>query len=190
MDDYGYMPPPQPQQISQENVLVENSPVSLSSQGSETIRWLEETEDITRELELTLLNREIVIIEGMEQIKDRVFGKAYMNPDGVNRVLSVIRSHFHRGITLSNFKDKEVQRIMEILHLKIAFMIGHNNEDFEIDKGNLNTIIEIITNVIYSTFKRAVNEGERVMFGRTQRGTETKVVGENQRRGISRLFPF
>lgn len=188
MEDYGYMPPQPP--MTQENVMVENSPVSLGSQGSETIRWLEDTEDIIKELELTLLNREIVIENNREVIKDRKHGKPYMNSDGVNRVLSIIRSHFHRGITLSNFKDMEIQRIMEILHLKIAFMIGHNHESFQIEKGNLNTIQEIITNVIYSTFKRAYNEGERIMFGRTQRGTETKVVGENQKRGLSKLFPF
>ena len=186
--DMDYISPQPP--VQQEQIVVENSPVSMGSQSPETIRWLEHTEDIIKDLELTLLNKEIVVENGEEVERDRAYGEPFMNPSGVNRILSIIRSHFHRGVTLSNFRDKEVERIMEILHLKIAFLIGHNCEEFDISKGNLNTIQEMITNVIYSTFKRAVNEGERIMFGRTQRASETKVVGEPQKRGLSRLLPF
>jgi len=185
----GYDLPPMPPQ-THEQVMVENSPVSISSNNNETIRWLEDTEDIIKELELTLLNREIVVIKGVEETVARKHGQPYMNEDGVNRILSIMKSHFHRGITLSNFTDIEVQRIMEVLHLKIAFIIGHNHEAFEISKGNLNTIIEIITNVIFSTFKRAVNEGERNMLNKTQRMTETRMIGQEQKRGLSRFLPF
>jgi hypothetical protein len=162
-----FLPTPQPQQ---------DSPVMLNQQSNETIKWLEETADIVKQIEMTLLNQEIYEDEDGElRIRDKE-GTPYMNKLGVNQTISLVTSHFHRGITLSNFTDLEIVKTMRILHVKIALLLGRNRETFAIEKGNLHTIIEIITNIIHATFKRAGNEGERVMFGRTHSTSETHMT--------------
>lgn len=170
-----------PQPTIEPGEFYPNSPLSVQNASSEAIRYLEETDDLIRSIEMTLLNKTTQInADGDECVVDSPYGFPYMNELGVSRIVSLYKSHFHRGITLSSFNDDEISMIMSIFHKSVASMIAEKYREFDIQKGNMNVIMDMITNPIYATLKRAAYESDKNMLTKTQRASETRIIGEQQ----------
>lgn len=178
-DPYASPPPTQQVPLSSADYLP-NSPVSLDSGQSESIKYLEETDDLIRNIEMTLLNKIVRVNQntGEEEIIESPYGSPYMNELGVSRIIALYKAHFHRGITLSSFTDGEISMIMSLFHKSLVLMIGEKYLEFGLEKGNFNIVMDIITNPIYATFKRAAYESDKNMLTKTQRSSETRIIGE------------
>lgn len=182
---------PNQQQILAPQDFYPNSPLSIQSASSESIKYLEETDDLIRSIEMTLLNKVTIINEsGEEEVVDSPYGFPYMNELGVSRIIALYKSHFHRGITLSSFNDDEISLIMSLFHKSIASMLAEKYREFDIQKGNLNVIMDMITNPIYATLKRAAYESDKNMLTKTQRASETRIIGDgaHQKKGFLGLW--
>lgn len=163
--------------------------VPMIQSGDETVKWLETTDDIIGIIELTLLNKVIKRNpDGSEELVNNPYGSPFMNEIGVNKLISIIKAHLHRGVTLSSFSDDEITRIMNILHIKLAFLILKNKDEFKIDKKDMGIIMEMITNPIYATIKRAAYEGERMMLMSTHKINEIRTSGDEPRRKFMGIF--
>jgi len=146
----------------------------------ETIRWQLSSDDVIERLKLTLLNRTVEYDPETGKTKLKKKGKPLMNEEGVEEVASVfLEPMFQRGIILSNFTDKEINKMMIIMRNKLILLLRRKWRKFGINKANLSSIVEVIDNVIFSTFKRAAYEGERRYLTTTQRITESRNIQES-----------
>ena len=164
----------------------EFAPMPENKVDNETLKWQLSSDDVLENLRLSLLNKRIEIDENGNP---KIVGnkKPLVNEKGVETIMMVLRPHFQRGVILSNFEDKEILKIMRILRIKLILLLKKYWKEWDIQKGNLAIILETIDNVVFSTFKRAENEGERRYLTTTQRINENRVInqGEAERRGFN-----
>jgi len=95
--------------------------------------------------------------------------KPLMNDEGVNAILSVVRSYVTLNTTLSNNKDDEISRIMNTMIKIIVTLLYQKKQAYDIrDDAERWRIMEIVIPRIYMAIKRSLNEGDkRFLKGQT-----------------------
>lgn len=117
------------------------------------------TEDILRNIEYTLGG--YIINEKGDKVK--VANAAYLNDEGVVKVMSVLRSHVDRNIYLSQFDKKFIVYKSMRLYFFLYKMLIRNRNDFEIrSTDDIQLILECIDTAVVSAMFHALlgKEGE------------------------------
>ena len=93
-------------------------------------------------------------IEGKQEIWKKT-GTAWMNDDGIHRIIAIIRSHMDTNTIMSNLTDTEINIIMLELSNEMTTVLSNKCSDFDIEATYLGSIFLIVINTIYFALKRA-----------------------------------
>lgn len=111
-----------------------------------------------------------------------------MNDMGVRAVISIVRSKLNKNIILSNLTAEDVRRLAKENRLNIINMIYLKYRDYDIEKHNFDTVVQMVDGLVYATLRRAYNEGERVYLGKTRSSVE-RITKEDKKGGMLNI-PF
>jgi hypothetical protein len=146
------------------------------------------TDDILIELENILLNR---IIEVDKTGETKIFqkGKPLLSEEGVSEIMTVVRPFVNRATILSNHRDDEIERIMKIIHVKLVLNLAGKKEMLGLsDPTNLHMIVEIVTNMVWSAYKRSEFALEQNFMSKIHHITESKITQEQPKGKFLGIF--
>lgn len=114
--------------------------------------------------------------------------RAWANKKGINNVIGKIRGGSDKINQLSNYNDTQIRTLMREEHRAIARNITEEWDDYSIgQRGNGDNIIELSTNIIWSTFNAAKDGRAREIAGES---AETKTVTKTDSGDDSSKIPF
>jgi len=87
--------------------------------------------------------------------------KPLMNEIGIKSILANLHGA-NQGVIFSNYEEENLLAIVRNDGYILIDKLGENMDAWEIEQGNLNTILYTILNTIYSSYRRGMNQGERV----------------------------
>jgi len=87
--------------------------------------------------------------------------KPLMNEIGIKSILANLHGA-NQGVVFSNYEEENLLAIVRNDGYILIDKLGENKDLWEIEQGNLNTILYTILNTIYSSYRRGMNQGERI----------------------------
>ena len=87
--------------------------------------------------------------------------KPLMNELGIRSILANLHGA-NQGVVFSNYEEENLLAIVRNDGYVLIDKLGENMEAFGIEQGNLNTILYAILNAVYSSYRRGMNQGERI----------------------------
>jgi hypothetical protein len=84
-----------------------------------------------------------------------------MNELGIKAILANLHGA-NQGVVFSNYDEENLLAIVRNDGYILIDKLGENMDDWGIEQGNLNTILYAILNAVYSSYRRGMNQGERV----------------------------
>ena len=87
--------------------------------------------------------------------------KPLMNELGVKSILANLHGA-NQGVVFSNYEEENLLAIVRNDGYILIDKLGENMDEWGIEQGNLNTILYAILNAIYSSYRRGMNQGERI----------------------------
>ena len=87
--------------------------------------------------------------------------KPLMNEIGIRAILANLHGA-NQGVVFSNYDEENLLAIVRNDGYILVDKLGENMDNWEIDQGNLNTILYAILNAVYSSYRRGMNQGERI----------------------------
>jgi hypothetical protein len=126
-----------------------------------TSKWELEIDDLLAELERQLGGYVYEVDSQGNIIVNRDTSLALMNDVGIRFIKSRISLIANKFTLLSNLNEEEIKKICFNYSMAIKNELIKNYKKFEIKKETLETLILSISILIYTTLKRAMNEGER-----------------------------
>lgn len=149
---------------------------------SDLIRWQLDAKDILEEFQHKMRGEvwSYTDANGKEVYKPE--GKALMNEEGINSIMSLISARLSKVFIMSNFNDKDINSIMLVFSYEIITLFYNKYTNFGIEKSFLPSITNYIEDLVYATLKRALNEGERKFLGLTERRVESYTDGDKSKK--------
>jgi len=115
--------------------------------------------------------------------------KSLLNKKGINNLLAVARSVIDKNTNLSEYKDKEILRIMRHIHHTLRKNLVRNWHNYDIDDNTVATeIMEIITNPIMSAYNRALEGSEKELLSQQIQSKEI-IKSQNEDENKGGIFP-
>lgn len=105
--------------------------------------------------------------------------KPLMNDFGIERVISLVRGVVNPVTSLSNIDDEEANEIIRQTMYRFIRDLPLNREKWGVEKDDMNTIVSIVTGIVFMQFKRAVGGHESHNF-RTQTFEQNVAQSFNQ----------
>jgi len=87
--------------------------------------------------------------------------KPLMNERGIKAILANLHGA-NQGVVFSNYEEENLLALVRNDGYVLVDKLGENIEEWDIEQGNLNTILYAILNAIYSSYRRGMNQGERI----------------------------
>ena len=87
--------------------------------------------------------------------------KPLMNEKGIKAILANLHGA-NQGVVFSNYEEENLLAIVRNDGYVLIDKLGENMEEWGVEQGNLNTILYAILNTIYSSYRRGMNQGERI----------------------------
>jgi len=84
-----------------------------------------------------------------------------MNEIGIKAILANLHGA-NQGVVFSNYEEENLLAIVRNDGYILIDKLGENMEEWGVEQGNLNTILYTILNTIYSSYRRGMNQGERI----------------------------
>lgn len=147
--------------------FIETNPIGFQ-QSPDLIKWQLSPELVIAELEYNL--RGYTWDHSQDKYVKR--GRPKMNDAGVQNLSSILKSRLNKNVILSNLSETDILRMAEETRQHIIDFIYLNYHNYDIKFHDFNDIVQMTDHLIYSTLRRALNEGERKYLGRTQSRTE------------------
>lgn len=114
--------------------------------------------------------------------------RAWANKKGINNIVGIVRGYSDKINQLSNYIDRQIRTLMREVHRAIARDIAENWTEYDIGKrGNADNIVELTTNIVWSTFNAAKEGRAREIAGES---AETKTVTKTDSSENSSRIPF
>jgi hypothetical protein len=147
---------------------------------SDLIRWQLDAKDILAEFQHKMRGEVWSHTDpnGNEVYKPE--GKALMNEEGINSIMSLISARLSKVFIMSNFSESDINSMMIVFSYELITLMFNKYTAFEIDKAFLPSITNYVEDLVYATLKRALNEGERKFLGTTERRVESYTEGDNK----------
>lgn len=154
--------------------------VSHSGQDSDAIKYQIETDNLARELKKKMGLKPVKKKDsnGNEEIIWKETSRAWANAKGIENVVGIVRGYSDKINQLSDYDEYQIEKLMEKVHRAVARDLAENWEEYDIGKrGNAENIIELVTNIVWSTFN-AAKDGKKMEI--TGDSTEAKTVTKNE----------
>lgn len=154
--------------------------VSHKGQDSDAIKYQIETDNLARELKKKMGLKPVKKknSDGTEEIKWKETSRAWANAEGIENVVGIVRGYSDKVNQLSDYDEHQIERLMEKVHRAIARDLAENWEEYDIGKrGNAENIIELVTNIVWSTFNASKDGKKMEIIGDS---SEAKTVTKNE----------
>jgi hypothetical protein len=88
-------------------------------------------------------------------------------------LFETLRTHLDKNVTLSNFSEDDINKVMLKLNVELILLIGLNHEEFYYPFTYMDIVIQKMVNPIFANFKRAEGAGERNAIKSIERVQQT-----------------
>ena len=105
------------------------------------------------------------------------WGNPIANKDGVNVLMSKLRSKISPSVVQGNYDDDQYRNDMTHTRVEFTDAIVLKNEDWEIAEDNVDIIINMIMGLIEPYMTRLINAGDRQSYIPQMKTTEHHIVG-------------
>ena len=115
-----------------------------------------------------------------EYIKWEETERAWMNKKGIENAVGLVRGYADKINQLSQYDDRQIETLMTKMHQALARDLVENWEEYDIGhRGNADNTIELITNIVWSTFN-ASKDGKKMEIIGDSAETVTKQTQEQK----------
>jgi len=105
---------------------------------------------------------------------------SFLNEEGINKIMTIIRGTVNTNCILSNLNDKEIANIIVDIGKEITLLLAQEYKTYKVEKSNLTTIVNLCLRMSYFSLKRASGEGERRFLKTSVRSSEHVLVRPDQ----------
>ena len=146
-------------------------------------KWLFNPKDIILEVE-KFMKGEIYDRRTHTWVQKR---KPLMNEDGINSILLLVSPYASKVFSMSHFSDARIKKMSYEFGCDLIILIGTDLEnDFDFDEKQMSVVVRLITNIVYSTLRKAI---EGLSLGILRDTTQSReVYGKESGGGIMSIF--
>ena len=87
--------------------------------------------------------------------------KPLMNEIGIKAILANLHGA-NQGVVFSNYEEENLLALVRNDGYVLIDKLGENYHEWGMEQGNLNTILYAILNAVYASYRRGMNQGERI----------------------------
>lgn len=160
-----------------------------TSQGSDAIKYQLETDQLASELmkKMGLKPKKVQGSDGSESIEWIETDRAWANKKGIKNIVGIVRGYSDKINQLSNYNEHQIQTLMKEVHRAVARDIAENWVEYDIGRrGNADNIVELVTNIVWSTFNAAKDGKKMEISGDSAESkTVSKTSSEDNNSGFS-----
>ena len=98
---------------------------------------------------------------------------AKINEEGARSVITILRPHVSKVVTLSQFKEEEVNRIVREAYLSLLQDLFVNMERYDLTVNNANIVLSAADHLILASLNGALRGGNRNLLSRGVRHVES-----------------
>lgn|SRR3990167_2273627 len=175
-----------------------NYEVMQDQKQSGLIRWQLDAEDIMLKLKAALLRKNLVIKGDNVEMQDikltrtvYVKGKKkgemvkeereyalvpLLNEEGLRDLIAIVESYLNKNTYLSELNEFEIAELVRETMISIIGILYSKHREYDLEEKNLDIVINIMFNYIYSAAKRAEKGGERKFITNTTKTIEHKMT--------------
>lgn len=111
-------------------------------------------------------------------------GKQRMNEDGIKQVMGTIIMYVNKNTVLSTLDETEIAYMSKEVANNLNALITQNQDIFEINESDRQSLLNDIVNVVFITLNRAKDGKTREMFEKTVSVVEQSIKHDNSSRSI------
>jgi len=104
------------------------------------------------------------------------------NEYGINEIMNILSSYINKSITLSNYTEDEINKIMESFSIEIVDFIYINAEKFGLDtpekKKHFPMVVKIIVDLVDATYHRSIGGKEAEGLNKVTMVSQTENLGQ------------
>lgn len=145
----------------------------------QTTQWLfnpeQELMDLQRTLRGQFFNTELNRIVTRHEAR-------LVNDEGVDAILSLVKTHLYKHVSLSNFSREEINEIVADVTMALIDKLELEWKKYEMKKTDLTTVRIVVENTIRANLLRALKGAAASGLRDTHKSTEVITSGDNQRR--------
>jgi sulfur transfer complex TusBCD TusB component (DsrH family) len=109
-------------------------------------------------------------------------GKPLLNKEGIQNVLSTIKSVINHAVVQANFDNKRYERYLVKLHKRLAFILMNNKDIYGLkDNSTYHSIIQNIMLIVEPFLSRTIDNEERKGLTAMLKETVTTVRDKGKR---------
>ena len=145
----------------------ENIQYNLSSDPT-AIEYQLETDNLAKELKKKMGLKPVRKTEKQangstkEYVDWEVTDRAWLNEKGIENVVGLVRGYADKINQTSQYDELQIETLMKHMHRAVARDLAENWTEYDVgDRGNAENTIELVTNIVWSTFN--ASKGGRKM---------------------------
>jgi len=169
--DMGPMPMQQQQRPAE---IVDNFSQPLFQMDGETIRWQFDPTETLRDLERNLKG---AFHNDRTNKWDIKTDAQLVNYAGMYNILSLVRVHLYKHVSLSHFTHEEINEIVHDVIIALIDKLELEWKKYEINRANLSTIRIMVENTIRANLLRALQGNAAKSLRDTHKSTEIFSAG-------------
>ncbi len=108
-----------------------------------------------------------------------------VNEEGVYSILSLVKTHLYKHVSLSNFSKEEINEIVADVTMAIIDKLELEWKKYDMKKTNLTTVRIVVENTIRANLLRALQGAAAKSLRDTHKSTEVITSADNKRRNKS-----
>ncbi len=157
------------------------------SYGDDFMKEIVEVDDLIERIEHMLRGE---FFNGITNKFEKQHEDPLVNEEGIFRIMSIIRSHIHKHLHLTNFSEEDVRRLAYEVCMALIDLLAINQEVFGIKKSDLTIIKTNIDHMVYTALRRAYQQGERrAIFGSTNRNIGETISSNQMMNSFEQMVP-
>lgn len=158
------------------------------NKDSDAVKFQLETDNLASELKKKMGLKPVQkTVDGKTFVEWEETERAWANKKGIENIVGLIRGYSDKINQLSNYDERQITSLMQEIHQAVARDIAENWNEYEIGtQGNANNIIELVTNITWSTFNGAKDGRTQEIVGES---AEAKTVTKNESGDDDGLLP-
>ena len=132
------------------------------------------------------LNGEMWVANENKWIKTR---KPLANTQGIGDIICIIASIVNQNTIFSNLNERQIRSIIIDMGLELCYLVVSKQREYQIVDSDLDTIVNLCTNLSFLSLMRCMDQGERKFLSKTI-STHEQVVAKPERKGgmLSNIF--
>jgi len=103
-----------------------------------------------------------------------------MNDLGINFFITSSIPSLSRNLMMSNYDEEKIYTRLRRIIIQFIHHLGYHHKEYDIDEGDLSSILDAFKSLIEPAHWRALNNGERNFLNSTSRRIEAHAYGQQQ----------